>query len=131
MEREQCLPEDVTEEQILYHVQRLRNSCNLLRTLDSGDYPLPFYTSGETELKRDAKGQLLVDKDHHPIKVPVALPIFGTTPRDTHCLSFAVKSAISADFDLLSEWGGHEDAMEMINETKLFPKNGTIYARKP
>ena len=126
----ECLPEDVTKDQVLYHVTRLRNSCNLLRSLDSGDFPLSLYSSGETELKRNSKGQLLVDKDHHPIEVPVALPIFGETPRDIHCLRFAVTQAIFSDLSLLSEWGGREEAQALVNESRLVPKKGIIYERQ-
>jgi hypothetical protein len=121
------LPEDVTREQVLYHVTRLRESCELLRTLDSGDYPLALYSSGETQVKKNAKGQTLVDKDRQVIMEPVALPIFGTTPRDTHCLRFAVTQAIFSDLSLLSEWGGHDDALAMIDEARLFPRKAVVY----
>jgi hypothetical protein len=124
------LPEDVTREQVLYHVTRLRNSCNLLRTLDSGDYPLALYSSGETQVKKNAKGQTLVDKDRQVIMEPVALPIFGTTPRDTHCLRFAVTQAIFSDLELLSEWGGREEAQALVNESRLVPKSTMIYERR-
>ena len=119
------LPEDVTKEQVLYHVTRLRNSCNLLRTLDTGDYPLQFYSSGETQVKRNAKGQTLVDKDRQVIMEPVALPIFGTTPRDIHCLRFGVTQAIFSDLELLSEWGGRDEALALIGESKLLYERRT------
>lgn len=121
----ECLPADVTKDQVLYHVKRLRFSCNLLRSLDLGEFgALQFYSSGETEIKRNSKGQICVDKDHHPIEEPVALPIFGKLPSDIQCLRFAVCSAIFSDLQLLSEWGGKEDAIAMINESR------TVYESK-
>jgi hypothetical protein len=124
----ECLPEDVTQEQVLYHVKRLRFSCNLLRSLDLGEFgALQFYSSGETQLKKNSRGQIYVDKDHHPIEEPVALPLFGKLPSDTHCLRFAVASAIFSDLRLLSEWGGKDDALALIDETRLFPKKGIVY----
>jgi hypothetical protein len=108
----------------------LRESCELLRTLDSGDYPLALYSSGETQVKKNAKGQTLVDKDRQVIMEPVALPIFGTTPRDTHCLRFAVTQAIFSDLELLSEWGGREEAQALVNESRLVPKSTMIYERR-
>jgi len=63
-------------------------------------------------------------KDQEP--EPVSLPVFGETPRDIHCLRFAVTQAIFSDFMLLSEWGGHDDALAMIQESR-FPTKGVIY----
>ena len=80
--------------------------------------PTSTWSSGETEFKKDAKGQIMVNKENHPIEIPVFLPIYGATPQDTHCLSFAVKSAITSDFQLLSGWGGRDDALALINEFK-------------
>jgi hypothetical protein len=122
------LPRGVTKDQALYHIRRLRESCELIRSIDSGSYPLRFYSSGEVEhkkmqgfpgekLKKDEEGE------------PVSLPVFGTTPRDTHCLRFAVTQAIFSDLQLISEWGGHDDAIAMVNESRLIPKKGTIYER--
>ena len=126
-EGEPRIPEGVTREQALYHIRRLQSSCNLLRDIETGNIPVSHYSSGEVELKKNAKGQTCVDKDNHPIEVPVALPIHGVTPRDTHCLSFAVKSAIFSDLSLLSEWGGHDDALAMIDEARLFPRKAVVY----
>ena len=124
------MPEDVTKDQVLHEVEGLRSSCILLRSLESGDYPLEFYGSGEVELKRNAKGQLLVDRDHHPIEVPVALPIFGKLPSDSACLLHGVKRSIGSRLQMLTEWGGHDDAMLIIREYQLIPKKGVIYERQ-
>lgn len=119
------LPADVTKEQALYHIRRLRESCELLRSLDSGSYPLRFYSSGETKPRKQQgfPGEKL-KRDEEP--EPVSLPVFGTTPRDTHCLRFAVAQAIFSDLQLLSEWGGHDDALALINESR-FPTKLVIY----
>ena len=124
------LPEDVTKDQVLHEVEGLRSSCILLRQLESRDYPLEYYSSGEVEFKRNDKGQLLVDKDHHPIEVPVALPVYGKLPSDNACLLHGVKRSIGSRLQMLSEWGGHDEAMDMIREYQLIPKKGTIYERK-
>lgn len=125
--KETVLPEGVTRDQALYHIRRLQSSCNLLREIETGNMPMSSYSSGETEFKKNDKGQILVNKENHPVEIPVSLPIYGATTRDTHCLAFAVKSAIFSDYQLLSSWGGKEDAQAMINESRLCPKKAIVY----
>lgn len=123
----QELPHEVAESL----VNRFTANCDTLRQLDSGDYPLAFYSSGETQIRHNAKGQILVDKDHHPLTEPVALPVYGKLPSDTHCLRFAVCQAIYSDLGLFIEMGGGDDALDIINSRRLFPKKGTVYQSKP
>lgn len=123
------LPEGVTKDQALYHVGRLQASCKLLRYLDSGDYPLSHYSSGETNPRKVVKTSFAGERIKEIVEEPVSLPVFGTTPRDIHCLRFAVCSAIFSDLQLLSKWGGHNEAIQMIEDSKLFPKKGTVYER--
>ena len=121
------LPEDVTREQAIYHIRRLRSSCELLRELDSGNFPLANYSSGETKTRKmqGFPGEKL-KKDEEP--EPVSLPVFGKNPRDTHNLRFAVCSAIFSDLQLISEWGGRADALAMINDSR-FPTKMVIYEK--
>jgi hypothetical protein len=123
------LPEGVTRDQVLHEVEGLRSSCTLLREIETGNMPNSTWSSGEKDFKRDAKGQVMHDKDGKIIFGPVALPIYGVTPRDTHCLSYGVKRAIGSRLQMLTEWGGHDEAMEMIREYQLKPK-GVIYERQ-
>lgn len=106
---------EVSKRDAELYVNRLVASCDLLRSIDSGNFPISHYSSGEFKIKRrrGADGKVYEESD------PVFLPLYKDPKSSMLGLRFLVCSAIFSDFMQLSEWGAREQALEVINERRL------------
>ena len=88
------------------------DSCNLLRVIDTGDYPLKEYSSGEVSgFKR-----VHTKNGWEEMEVFESLPIFPEGNKKG--LRFAVAKTIFETRELLKQWGVAEEADEVINERR-------------
>jgi hypothetical protein len=110
------LPESVTKVQAKMYAERLVTSCDLLRSLDTGNFPLTVYSSGETRQKKIFNKET---RNWELVEEPVDLPIFKDQKSSMLGLRFALCSAIFSDFMMLSSWGLREEALCVINERKI------------
>ncbi len=94
------------------YVQRLVGACDLLRTIDTGDYPFKEYSSGEV-----SRTKRVYTKDGWEEREEYAsLPIF---PKDKmKGLRFAVCKTIFETRELFYRWDVGQAADEVINERK-------------
>lgn len=90
------------------YTRRLVDACNLLRVIDTKDYPLKEYSSGEHKQVR-AKNGGWVETDEF-----VSLPIY---PKDRiKGLRFGVSHTIFDTRTMLSRWGALDEADKVIRE---------------
>lgn len=93
--------------------QRLINSCQLLRSLDSGNYPLSHYSAGEKSVKRvfDVKRN-----ETRTTETIVDIPIWPEGP--VRGLRYGVTKAIFSDLEELTRLGIGKEARDYVKEMK-------------
>ena len=93
------------------YAARLVDTCKMLRAIDSRDYPLTEYSSGEHEMKR-AKNGGLIETD-----VYVSLPIYPQNRMKG--LRFGLTHTIFHTREQLIEWGAGDIVDNIIKELKI------------
>ena len=114
MESRQCTKEQElpSREIVEVYVNRLVDSCNLLRTIDTGDYPFREYSSGEVSgTKRVHTKDGWETQD-----VYASINIFPEGNKKG--LRFAVSKTIFETREVLKQWGAIEEADEVINKAR-------------
>jgi hypothetical protein len=91
------------------YMERLIRSCETLQSLDSGNYPLRFYSSGEIAKR-------IVNKEGKVIREEYAeLPIFRPDKGIEKGLRLGVCYAIFSDLSMLKEMGVGQEAKDIVD----------------
>ena len=104
------------------YTRRLVDACELLRVIDSKDYPLQAYSSGEHKQKKLANGGWQETDEF------VSLPIYPE--KKALGLRWAVSYTIFDTRTMLNRWGALEEADKFIDNTKVRDSGSYIGNRK-
>jgi hypothetical protein len=109
----------VTSQDAELYLTRLIKSCELRQSLDSGNYPLTHYSSGE-----EKAAQVRVRPDGIKEIVPteiVQLPIWKPQKGREKGLRYGVLFSIYSDFNMLCEMGLQKEATEIVVFDRSMP----------
>ncbi len=102
-----------TYQDALFHAQRLQNFLQRLKGIDSRIIPPDNFSASERRQVRASNGGWVETGQI------VELPIF---PKDgMKGLRYLLCAAIVSELSILSAWGGHDEAMQMIKENTVEP----------
>lgn len=105
----------ITPQDAEFYIDRLTRVCELRWEIDSGNYPLTHYSSGERKEKRTPKG--VVETDEF-----VYLPIYKDPQSPVKGLRFGVLHTIFETAEMLGSMGLRQVADEILVFDAGMPK---------